>query len=343
MKHFKLIIGVIIVFSFLQTNGFALITSRVTGTIIDKATGAKISGADVVLLSGRYVNNDGIVFGILSEKKSSSRGFFKFDQLSVENRPVSSYYFLAVFKKGYADYGPFGESFVDNIWYDKHRLFNDLEYYGVKEGLIDKSDVNIEKIDFFKLKQGEIKHFIISLEKEAVLDFKMFRKTPQGTIVLDKKIVAQINIYHNKYLEGFKYFSSFRLEGLKDGIAAIQCYPYGYPRQVFKNINLEKGKTTSVELVLDFTTGQVLHGFVKKKETGKPFPGVIIRFDRIINGNEEYAVEDIDTDRNGEFWIGGFEPGKYSLEFINFYRFEFRHKEILEFGQGEKKEITKEF
>jgi len=215
----------------------------------------------------------------------------------------------------------------------------------VREGLIDKSDVNIEEIDFFKLKQGEIKHFIISLEKEAVLDFKMFRKTPQGTILLDDKIgmiVAHINIYHNKYLEKFRRFLSFRLDGLKDGIAAIECLPKGYPKQVFKNIKLEKGKTTSVELVLDFTTGQVLHGFVKDKETGKPFH-VRIHFSRIINGNKEYAVEDISTDINGEFWIGGFEPGKYSLEFINYTRFPFRHKEILEFGQGEKKEITKEF
>jgi hypothetical protein len=343
MKHFKLILGVIIVLSFLQTNVFALITSRVTGTIIDKETGAKISGADVVLLSGRYVNNDGIVFGILSEKKSSSRGFFEFDQLGQEDMDVNSYYFLAVFKKGYADYGPFGESFVDNIWYDKHRLFNDLEYYGVKKGLIDESDMNIEEIDFFKLKQGEIKHFIISLEREAVLDFKMFRKTPQGTILLDDKIkraVAQINIYHNKYLEKFKYFSSFRLEGLKDGIAAIQCYPYGYQIQIFKNIKLEKGKTTSVELVLDFTTGQVLHGFVKKKETGKPHPCISVYFSRVINGNEEYAVEDVSTDRNGEFWIGGFEPGKYILEF-SYIGIEY--KEIIEFAPGEKKEITKEF
>jgi hypothetical protein len=343
MKHFKLILGVIIVLSFLQTNVFALITSRVTGTIIDKETGSKISGADVVLLSGEYSKDGDIDFVILAEKKSSSRGFFKFDQLGQEDMDVSSYYFLAVFKKGYANYGPFGESFVDNIWYDKECLFDDLEYYGVKEGLIDESDVNIEEIDFFKLKQGEIKHFIISLEKEAVLDFKMFRKTPQGTILLDDKIkraVAQINIYHNKYLEGFKYFSSFRLGGLKDGIVAIECLPKGYPRQVFKNIKLEKGKTTSVDLVLDFTTGQALHGFVKKKETGKPYPCININFSKIINGNEEYAVEDNHSDRNGEFWIGGFEEGKYHL---NFHYFGIYYNEIMEFAPGEKKEITWEF
>jgi len=340
MKHFKLIIGIIIVLSFLQTNGFALITSRVTGTIIDKETGAKISGADVVLLSGIYAKNGGIVFDILSKKKSSSRGFFKFDQLGQEDMDVSSYYFLAVFKKGYAYYGPFGESFVDNIWFDEHRLLNDLEYYGVKEGLIDESDVNIEEIDFFKLKQGEIKHFIINLEKEAVLYFKMFRKTPQGTILLDEDIVAHINIYHNKYLEKFKYFSSFRLGGLKDGIASIECLPKGYPRQVFKNIKLEKGKTTSVDLVLDFTTGQVLHGFVKKKETGKPAPGFTVFFSRIINGNQEYAVESMHTDINGEFWIGGFETGRY---LINFFNIGIDYKEVIEFAPGEKKEITKEF
>jgi hypothetical protein len=333
MKHFKLIIGVIIVMSFLQTNGFALITSRVTGTIIDKATGAKISGADVILLSGIYAKNGGIVFDILAEKKSSSRGFFKFDQLGQEDMDVSSYYFLAVFKKGYAYYGPFGESFVDNIWFDEDRLLNDLERYGVREGLIDKSDVNIEEIDFFKLKQGEIKHFIISLEKEAVLDFKMFRKTPQGTILLDEDIVAQINIYHNKCLEKFEYFSSFRLEGLKDGIAAIECSPDGYPRQVFKNIRLEKGKTTSVELVLDFTTGQVLHGFVKKKETGKPHPFVSIYFSGITNDFFLY----FDSDVNGEFWIGGFEPGKYIIEF---HDIGIRYNEIIEFKKDEKKEIN---
>ena len=308
-----------------------------------KKQSQKISGADVVLLSGEYSKDGDIDFVILVKKKSNSRGFFKFDQLGKEYMDVSSYYFLAVFKRGYADFGPFGESFVDKIWYDKECLFNDLEYYGVKEGLMDESDVNIEEIDLFRLKQGEIKHFIISLEKEAVLDFKMFRKTPQGTILLDDKIkraVAHINIYHNKYLENFEYSSSFRLGGLKVGIAAIECLPKGYPRQVFKNIKLEKGKTTSVDLVLDFTTGQVLHGFVKKKETGKPAPGFTIFFSRIINENEEYAVEDNHSDRNGEFWIGRFEPGRY---LINFFNRGIDYQEIIEFAPGEKKEITKEF
>ncbi len=336
MERAKFLVFFIISIALLQVNLSALISSRVMGKVMDKATGQPIEGADVVLLFGKY--SDLFLSGeVVGTTKSNKRGIFKFDNVEESDEPFS--YFLAVFKKEYAHYGPLGYNVTGELNQMRYEgaLTNDLEGAVIKN-LIPEYDRNLFGMDFFKIKQGEIKYFIINLEKEAILDFKILRKTPKG---LDNRIDAQIQIYHNKYLKVFSTGSrTSRLEGLKDGIVAIECYPRGYPKQVYKNIRLEKGKTTTIEKVLDFTSGQVLHGFVKNKNTDKPIHGVNIIFNRIINGKQEYAVESTYTEINGEFWIGGFEPGKYR---INFYDLEIEYEEVIEFVYGEQKEIARNF
>ena len=49
------------------------------------------------------------------------------------------------------------------------------------------------------------------------------------------------------------------------------------------------------------------------------------------------------TNSNGEFWIGGIDPGKYSLWLSYSRSKEIDHDEIIEIKQGEKKEILREF
>ncbi len=334
MKRVKFLVFLIVSSALLQVNLSALISSRVEGKVIDKSTGLPIEGADVVLLFGQYSGSH-LSTETAGVTKSDKKGMFKFDGIE-ENS-----YYLAVFKKGYTYYGPFWRTILGgfNMFLYDQGMRNDLED-AVKENLIDKADVNIVEIDIFKVKQGEIKHFVINLEKESILDLKILRKTPAG---IENTIDSQVRIYHNKYIEALGADSVAKLEGLKDGIIAIECYPKGYPKQVYKNIKIEKGKTTTVEKILDFTSGQVLHGFVKHKDTGRPIMAVSIYISRIVNGKKEYEVEDLHTDQNGEFWIGGFEPGKYSLEYHNYGDYKFEFKEIIEFKPGEKKEITREF
>ena len=83
----------------------------------------------------------------------------------------------------------------------------------------------------------------------------------------------------------------------------------GYPEKHYY-ITLEEGKTHIIDHLLDFTTGQVIHGVLTEKISGKPLPGA-----RISISNFEVEKQDcmVYTDVNGEYWLGSFIPGKYMM------------------------------
>ena len=110
----------------------------------------------------------------------------------------------------------------------------------------------------------------------------------------------------------------------------------GYPdKQYF--ITLEEGKTHIIDHLLDFTTGQVIHGIITGKKSGKPLVGAMISI---------YSLEVkrmgcwAQTDCNGEYWLGGFIPGKYMIDISSSVGEDIMFQ--LEIKENQKLEINRE-
>lgn len=320
----------------LQGNLFSLITSRIEGVVIDVETGEPIQGAEVVLAVARVFPDIFVFEDVQFFTSTGKEGKFKFDKIETEGED----FMLAVFKDGYASNGPIiqrGKCYSHDEFGSGGTLFNELKN-AIKDGLLSYSAVNNKT---FRLNQGEIKHFQIGLEKEAILKINCYRKTPKGKELLHN--IGQVSIYHNKYYSYLLALQSpFQTKYLRDGFVGLKCDIPGYAPLTFSNIKIESGKVTLIEPILDYTTGQVLHGFVKYKSTGKP----ITRLRIVLIDNVNDVAVDIYSDENGEFWLGGFGPGIHLLK-TDLHRLpngieEINFRNRFEFLPNEKKEILLE-
>jgi hypothetical protein len=112
-------------------------------------------------------------------------------------------------------------------------------------------------------------------------------------------------------------------------------YTEGYPdKQYF--ITLEEGKTHIIDHLLDFTTGQVIHGIITGKNSGKPLLSARIN---IYNLEVEKHGCWTQTDCNGEYWLGGFIPGKYRMNISPLYGDKIMFQ--LEIKENQKLEINR--
>lgn len=326
MKGIKFFVLVIFVLSLLQFNLYSLITSRVEGTVIDADTGEIIKNARVVLYG--FNQNAALkdAWGKINRVKTNDKGYFRFDDL------IKGKYLFCIYREGYAFFGPeFEYKTNDSLG----SLMSELD------GAI------FENADGFYLKEGQIKHFKIKMEKEAILEIKLLIKTPNGTYPVEKEkscfvvelIISDSNILYISE-DQFSYDNGIsRLKNLLGGkMIRLKIVPteYGYPEKDFE-LSLEKAKTTRVEYILDFTIGQVVHGFIRGKETGKPLENFSIDIAK-INRKVISAV----TDKNGEFWMGGLEPGKNRV-FIFSGLYNIRDKFYITIQPNEKIELNKEY
>jgi hypothetical protein len=292
MKGIKFLILVIFVLSLFQFNLYSLITSRVEGTVIDKDTGQPIKGAYVAL----YGCDEEGVCSKSGNVKTDNNGFFKFDDLKRRN------YFLVIVKEGYAFFGPLGKVLNTLSFIIKANIFGEfrygppLFYYGIDS----------EEVDTFYIKEGQIKHFKIKLKKEAKLIVNVKRKKPQGIEPVPR---VSIGIKHSEYIDELDVTAKkghFESHYFDKGTAEIEILVSGYPDKTYK-VQLENGKTTNIDYIVDFTKGQVVYGVIRDKDDGGPVPNVYI----YLTGTQGAIT---DTDDNGEFWIGGLKSGTYILE-----------------------------
>jgi hypothetical protein len=186
---------------------------------------------------------------------------------------------------------------------------------------------------------------MIKMEKKAILKVNVKQTLPNG-IEISPKALNRIIVKHHDFLNkdldyiGI-YPNGYQSLYFRKGLVSVEIWPLGYPLKSFENILLQSGETTTIDYILDFTQGQVLHGFIKDKSSKEP-----------INNSELVLSDPVTrliaattfTDKNGEFLIGGIEPGKYKLriEYSGINK-EIDHKEIIEIKQNEKKEIMREF
>ncbi len=326
MKGIKLFILLILVLSLFQFNLYSLITSRVEGTVVDKDTGEIIKNARVVLYGLNQYAALKDAWGKIKRVKTNDKGYFRFDDLK------KGKYLFCIYREGYAFFGP-------TLEYKTSDSLGSL--------MSESNGATFENVDGFYLKEGQIKHFKIKLEKEAILEIKVLIKTPNGTYPVEKEkscfvvelIISDSNISYISE-DQFSYDNGIsRLKSLPGGkMIRLKIVPeeYGYPEKDFE-VSLEKAKTTRVEYVLDFTIGQVVHGFIRGKETGKPLENFSIYIGR-ENREETRAV----TDKNGEFWIGGLESGK-NIVFIFSGLYNIRDKFYITIQPNEKIELNKEY
>jgi hypothetical protein len=315
----------------LPVKGFTEVTSRIQGVVKDINTGEPIWGANVILL---YSYNYADVYDKKYEIHTDSKGFFQFHFLK------KGLYQLLVYKDGYADFGPFFETqFRAEFKRELHpRLCVTIKAY--------------EKEKIF-LQEGDIKHVTIELKKEAILEIRFNKKTKDGTGPLYYKDFTGINSTFNfgamVSIQDDDYKKTLLVPSKKDiGIMIFKGLPpgykvwawvctEGYPNKHYY-ITLEEGKTHIIDHLLDFTTGQVIHGVLTEKNSGNPLPGAMIS---IYNIEVEKQGCMVYTDVNGEYWLGGFIPGKYMMTITPSGGEDVRIQ--LDIKENQKLEINREF
>ena len=205
------------------------------------------------------------------------------------------------------------------------------------------------------LQEGEIKHVTIELKKEAILEIQFKKKTQDGTEPLYYKYFPGINTTDNfgalVSISDDKYAKTLLVPSKKDiGIMLFKGLPPGYTVRAWVHamgypdkqyfITLEEGKTHIIDHLLDFTTGQVIHGKITEKNSGKPMLGAAIFISNLeVEKQGRYAQ----TDCNGEYWLGGFIPGKYRMKIKIYYPFVEKVQFQLEIKENQKLEINREF
>lgn len=317
----KIFLMLLLIIGLCQVNLFSLITSRIEGTVLDEETGLPIEGAEVYL-----VHDEDIEWEMIREKefqpyqweqKTGKNGYFKYDNL------IHSVYFIWIYKEGYATVGPFQKELVDQAKAVDREDIRTI--HGIKPGTP----------GLIYLNEGEIKHYKIKLAREAVVEIHYIMKTTKGegplppmfysSIKGDKIALSNMSallhsndpdipvIYPSKKDVGLVQFNN--LEG--GGFAKVEVMAKGYPHKTYE-IQLENGKTSIINHILDYSVGPVIYGVIKDKITGE-----FMDFDMVAltdSANKEILTA---TNDKGEYWLGGFQPGNVTVEiYIPFKRIE---------------------
>lgn len=282
MKN-KTVLLIFLLLCLFRVNLVSLITSRIEGTVLDGDTGLPIVEAKIVLFEYGMLVED--LCDQISSNKSNMEGYFKFDNI------IKGEYSLLIFKEGYAPTAP--------IHVLKKYISADLSPY-FKAG----------ELTPFYLKEGEVKHFKINLKKEAVLNVTVYRKTPteNGILNEDATIIILDKESNSETFDIFK--GTYRSRYLKEGFYKVSIYISGFPEKIYDNIELKREASTDIDCVFDFSIGQVVHGFVRDKESKIRLPHTEVIVTKV---DENFSVGGI-TNKFGEFRIGGLKPGAYFLK-----------------------------
>ncbi len=176
----------------------------------------------------------------------------------------------------------------------------------------------------FALKEGEIKHFEIILEKGGAITGTIFLKDSTGI-----KPIEPITLLFKEYEEGdfakpvyydevvislvpFGYETkTFEISGIKPSNKyVLRIRESGFAYQYIRNIEVQKGETTRVNYTLDLENGTGLKGIVTKKNV--PLKSVSIFFFR---KSEIFHYSRNDTGDDGRYSIRMLTPGLYRVEF----------------------------
>jgi hypothetical protein len=307
MKGIKWFVLFIFVIGLFELTLFSLITSRIEGVVSDFDTGAVIIGAEVRLFPFSHPTASN------PKTKTYNDGRFRFDDLQ------QGEYYISVYKEGYELYGPFTRQEL------KEEDESNVTPYPLSYFKLIKTPVK----DRIYLKEGEIKHFKIKLRKEAIVEVFFTKKTEKGeTPLVPRDISGKVNLKRRLYravialVESENYgsdnetllepsivepgkltFNNLSGEQNVKVYTAVDYYPVS-----LHEVYLKSGEKTMIHHSLDFTSGMVVHGFIKPKNPDEPFG---IEFVTLKSPN--YLFRGI-IEEKGEFWIKGIEEGKCILK-----------------------------
>jgi len=313
MKGIKLIVLFFLVMGLFEVTLFSLITSRIEGVVRDFDTGAVIIGAEVRLYPFSPPTSSN------PKTKTYNDGRFRFDDLR------QGEYYISVYKEGYELYGPFtGQDLKEH---DKNHMST---YY---PGFV-KLITNSIKGRIY-LKEGEVKHFKISLRKEAIVEVLFFKKTEQGETPIKSLLGSEEVHFFPFFYETSIILPESKNDGFNSEVVIspsisepgkvtfknlsgeqyvhVHVYAYEYPLSIYE-VYLNSGETTTIHHVIDFTSGMVVHGFIRPKNIEEP---LYLIYEVILEGSN-YSVRGI-IENNEEFWIKGMEEGKCKLR-LEFFK-----------------------
>ena len=282
MKKVKILVLVVFLFCLLTQNDvFAAIESRIQGKIIDSETNNSVLNAVVLL----YKNDK--FFSLENTANTNANGEFIFNNLT------QGVYCVGVIKNGYAAQGPFCN------------VEGEMEpgIYKVNE---------TKKAKFVNLGEGKIKHLIIKIEKEAVLEIAVLKKDEKGLLPakgwINFKVFPEDYFDHVNHMEVSSHIFLSKYLGAGKVKAVISTE--GVQSKVYDNIVLEKGKKTAIEYIIDYTTGSLIYGIIKDVGTGMPIINARIA---IYKEDDSHFNLDTTTDENGKYKMSLLCCGTYNL------------------------------
>lgn len=286
-----------------QLSLFPKISSRVQGQVIDKDTKLPIQGAKIQLIflsiSDKYQRNRELDMETITDQN----GKFKFD-LSYIWR--SSAYYLQCEKKGYISLIP--------DYYFRHYIQEKFP----------------EMTGVFILQEGQIKHFVIELEKGGGLKGTIYKKEASGISpysnvsgILERKNNPNISVLRD---EKYSYEiatlhadenGKFEIEGVEpydDYYILLQGDGYNIP--FIEGIKIEKNVTENIEHIIDLTDQTGIEGFIKIGQDFVSYGYVLMyRCDTFKTPLIKKDYGGCKISNNGYYSCKGLNSGTYLLKY----------------------------
>jgi hypothetical protein len=285
---------------------FSTIYCRVEGFVKDKDTGKGIPNVKVILFQS-ITEMDNV--------KTDANGYFAFKKVD----PGEYYYFVCK-----------EDNYVSNLQeYMQKKLFNYFDNPGLRE-----------MAGFFTLKEGDIKFFILNLEKGGKIKGKIYQKyaneiipmtdcivylekeyeetdlvltspylTTPKSIIIDK---ARIMDNGDFYFSGIKPLNKYSL--------TIMTF-VGFAYQYIKSIEIKKNETIFLDFTFDWGDKTGIKGTVTK--SGLPLKSAYIY---LMSLPDEEVSADPKTDEEGKYSILMLSPGVYKLSCTYFDSNKTKHK-----------------
>ena len=224
----------LVVLHLVQVPSYSLIRSRIQGIFRDKETGEPLEGVKVTLYNKSEVEG----FFKNYETTTGKDGRFIFDQVT------DGEYIIRGKKSGYATYQP--------------------------EYKIDQNYGGRNLVEVLFIKEGEIRHLDIKMERGGQLLAKIFKKDENG-ISPYTDFSAQIGYRTGDTIDDIFTLYGIRIGGeyFADGLEASDRYSLsvietertGYP-EFETNFEIKKGETTIIEHTFDFTDNTGVIGVI---------------------------------------------------------------------------------
>lgn len=273
------------------------------GIVLDNETRKPIHDAVVVL----YVCTEKIGVQDLFRVKTDIDGSFHFTT-------EPGRYFLFVVHPQYEVYGPL-ESLEGYIPNEIKRILSD--------GMDRTSHTTIDflqekKIDDtykFNLADGEVKQCRIELNLGAQVTIHVERKFPGGIVEkIDGDVaftICDLNgmvMFRNRPINKYSGAHTFRCLKAVDGYLIMT--ERGYIGHRMK-ISLQKGNCNPLNYTMDYSNGQVIHGYIDGNSGGCV---TITLCKKESDSNCYFEIANTESNTESEFWFGGMAPGLYILQ-----------------------------